>query len=50
LREREEVERRKSHYMRISAHQLRSPLGTIQTSLKVLLDGIIDPASAAGGG
>ena len=48
LREREEVERRKSHYMRISAHQLRSPLGTIQTSLKVLLDGIIDPASAAG--
>ena len=48
LREREEVERRKSHYMRISAHQLRSPLGTIQTSLQVLLDGIIDPASAAG--
>ena len=48
LREREQVERRKSHYMRISAHQLRSPLGTIQTSLRVLLDGIVDPASEGG--
>jgi signal transduction histidine kinase len=34
--------------MRISAHQLRSPLGTIQTSLRVLLDGIVDPASEGG--
>ncbi len=48
LREREGVERRKSHYMRISAHQLRSPLGTIKTSLQVLVDGIVDPASDGG--
>ena len=48
LREREESERRKSHYMRISAHQLRSPLGTIKTSLQVLVDRIVDPASDSG--
>jgi signal transduction histidine kinase len=48
LREREESERRKSHYMRISAHQLRSPLGTIKTSLQVLVDGIVDPAGDSG--
>jgi signal transduction histidine kinase len=50
LREREESERRKSHYMRISAHQLRSPLGTIKTSLQVLVDRIVDPVSDAGRG
>ena len=38
-----EVERRKSHYMRISAHQLRSPVGTIKASLQVLLDGYVEP-------
>lgn len=48
LNEREQLERRKSHYMRISAHQLRSPLGTIKTSLQVLLDGYLDPGSAEG--
>ena len=48
LDEREELERRKSHYMRISAHQLRSPLGTIKTSLQVLLDGYLDPGSDEG--
>jgi signal transduction histidine kinase len=48
LAEREEIERRKSHYMRISAHQLRSPLGTIKTSIQVLLDGFLDPASVDG--
>jgi signal transduction histidine kinase len=48
LREREESERRKSHYMRISAHQLRSPLGTIKTSLQVLVDRIVDPSSEGG--
>ncbi len=48
LQEREESERRKSHYMRISAHQLRSPLGTIKTSLQVLVDRIVDPASDGG--
>jgi signal transduction histidine kinase len=48
LEEREELERRKSHYMRISAHQLRSPLGTIKTSLQVLLDGYLDPGSEEG--
>lgn len=48
LDERERVERRKSHYMRISAHQLRSPLGTIKTSIQVLLDGYLDPGSDEG--
>jgi len=42
------VEERKSHYMRISAHQLRSPLGTVKTTLRVLLDGYVDPASEKG--
>jgi signal transduction histidine kinase len=48
LDEREQLERRKSHYMRISAHQLRSPLGTIKTSIQVLLDGYLDPGSPEG--
>jgi len=48
LEERDLVERRKSHYMRISAHQLRSPLGTIKTSIQVLLDGYLDPGSNEG--
>lgn len=42
------VEESKAHYMRISAHQLRSPLGTIKTSLQVLLDGYVDPATDRG--
>jgi signal transduction histidine kinase len=48
LAEREESERRKSHYMRISAHQLRSPLGTIKTSLQVLVDGYLEASSDDG--
>ncbi len=48
LEEREQLEMRKSHYMRISAHQLRSPLGTIKTSIQVLLDGYLDPGSEEG--
>lgn len=48
LSEREEAERKKSHYMRISAHQLRSPLGTIKTSLQVLVDGYVDAGSDQG--
>jgi signal transduction histidine kinase len=44
----EELEKRKSHYMRISAHQLRSPLGTIRTSLRVLLERFVDPSSERG--
>jgi len=43
-----ELEQRKSHYMRISAHQLRSPLGTVQTTLSVLAKGYVDPASERG--
>ncbi|GEM_PF-3168570 len=43
-----EVEERKSHYMRISAHQLRSPLGTVKTSLMVLTQGYVDPGSERG--
>jgi signal transduction histidine kinase len=48
LSEMEEAERKKSHYMRISAHQLRSPLGTIKTSLQVLVDGYLDAGSDQG--
>jgi signal transduction histidine kinase len=48
VEEMEDLERRKSHYMRISAHQLRSPLGTIRTSLQVLTEGFVDPASERG--
>jgi signal transduction histidine kinase len=48
VREMRALERRKSHYMRISAHQLRSPLGTIRTSLQVLADGFADPRSERG--
>jgi signal transduction histidine kinase len=43
-----DLERRKSHYMRISAHQLRSPVGTIRTVLRVLAQGYVDPASPDG--
>ena len=43
-----ELEQRKSHYMRISAHQLRSPLGTVQTTLAVLAGGYVDPGSERG--
>jgi signal transduction histidine kinase len=48
LGELEGLERRKSHYMRISAHQLRSPLGTLKTTLRVLVDRIVDPATERG--
>jgi signal transduction histidine kinase len=48
LEARDELQRQKAHYMRISAHQLRSPLGTIKTSLQVMLDGFVDPASEQG--
>jgi signal transduction histidine kinase len=48
LTEISELEQRKSHYMRISAHQLRSPLSTIKTSLQVLQDGYADPATERG--
>jgi signal transduction histidine kinase len=48
IEEMEEAERKKSHYMRISAHQLRSPLGTIKTSLQVLVDGYLDAGSDQG--
>jgi signal transduction histidine kinase len=48
VKEMEDLERRKSHYMRISAHQLRSPLGTIRTSLQVLTEGFVVPSSERG--
>jgi signal transduction histidine kinase len=48
LQKLERVEQRKSHYMRISAHQLRSPVGTIKASLQVLLDGYVDPSTNRG--
>ena len=39
-RELRHLERAKSQYMRKVAHELRGPLGTIQTALKVVLQGI----------
>jgi len=48
LKEMKGVERRKSLYMRMSAHQLRSPLGTIRTVLRVLDKGFVDPATDQG--
>jgi two-component system NtrC family sensor kinase len=48
LKEIQDLERRKSHFMRISAHQLRSPLATIKTSAQVLTEGYVDPGSARG--
>lgn len=44
----ETVEERKSHYMRISAHQLRSPLATVKTSLQVMTEGYVDPGTDRG--
>ncbi|RLE17932.1 MAG: hypothetical protein DRJ65_22070, partial [Acidobacteria bacterium] len=44
----ETVEQRKSHYMRISAHQLRSPLATVRTSLQVLTEGFVEPGTDRG--
>ncbi|MCL4810913.1 MAG: HAMP domain-containing histidine kinase [Vicinamibacteraceae bacterium] len=44
----DEIERRKSHYMRVSAHQLRSPLGTVRTALDVLAGGYVDLATPRG--
>ena len=35
-----ETERAKSQYMRKVSHELRGPLGTIQTALKAVLDGL----------
>ena len=48
LEEIQSLERRKSHYMRISAHHLRSPLGTVKTVLQVLTQGFVDPGSKRG--
>jgi two-component system NtrC family sensor kinase len=48
LSEIQELESRKSHYMMISAHQLRSPLATIKTSLQVLTADYVDPGSKRG--
>jgi signal transduction histidine kinase len=36
-----QLEKSKSQYMRKVAHELRGPLGTIQTALKVVLDGAL---------
>ena len=38
-----ESERAKSQYMRKVAHELRGPLGTIETALKVVLQGMTGP-------
>ena len=43
-----DLENRKSHFMRISAHQLRSPLGTIKTTLQVITKGYTDADSDRG--
>jgi signal transduction histidine kinase len=36
-----QTERAKSQYMRKVSHELRGPLGTIQTALRVVLDGLV---------
>jgi signal transduction histidine kinase len=36
-----QTERTKSQYMRKVAHELRGPLGTIKTALRVVLDGLV---------
>jgi signal transduction histidine kinase len=41
-------EERKSRFMLLSAHQLRSPLATVRTSLAVMLQGFVEPSSARG--
>jgi len=48
IESRDALQRQKAHYMRISAHQLRSPLATIKTTLQVLLDGYVELGSADG--
>jgi signal transduction histidine kinase len=44
------IEARKSHFMLLSAHQLRSPLATVKTSLDVLRQGYVDLASPRAAG
>ncbi len=48
LEEKAVLQQQKSHYLRISAHQLRSPLATIKTSLQVINDGYVDASTAEG--
>jgi signal transduction histidine kinase len=48
LSEIRELERKKSLYMRISAHQLRSPLATIKTSVEALTEGYANADSDRG--
>ena len=42
------IEERKSKFMLLSAHQLRSPLGTVKASLDVLRQGYVEPSSERG--
>jgi signal transduction histidine kinase len=48
LAERRAIEERKSRFMLLSAHQLRSPLATVKTSLDVLRQGFVDFNSERG--
>jgi signal transduction histidine kinase len=48
LAERRAIEERKSRFMLLSAHQLRSPLATVKTSLEVLRQGYVDCTSERG--
>jgi NADPH-dependent 2,4-dienoyl-CoA reductase/sulfur reductase-like enzyme/rhodanese-related sulfurtransferase/two-component sensor histidine kinase len=43
---REDLRREQLELLKIAAHQLKSPLATIQTSLRTLLEGFADPLSA----
>ena len=43
---REDLRRQQLDLLKIAAHQLKSPLATIQTSLRTLLEGFADPLSA----
>ncbi len=43
----EDFRRRQVEFLKVAAHQIRSPVNTILTSLRTLLDGYAEPLSAA---
>ena len=43
----EEFRRRQVEFLKVAAHQIKSPVNTVLTSLKALLEGYADPLSAS---
>ncbi len=43
----EDLRRGRMEYLKLAAHQLKSPLFTIQTSLRTILDGFTEPLTSA---